>query len=58
MTNNSLEAGNNVLKNFFSRPAQNIKVFLGKMRDFFVENVTQQKLAVAKLPQFKEKPKI
>ena len=36
-TNNSLESGNNVLKIFFQRKSQNIKVFFWKMKDFIRE---------------------
>ena len=36
-SNNSLESGNKVLKDFFNRKAHNIKEFLGKMKDFLRE---------------------
>ena len=42
-TNNSIESGNNVLKNFFNRKSENIKLFIGKMREFIVEWSTQDK---------------
>jgi len=42
-TNNSLESGNNVLKVFFQRKSQNIKVFFAKMKDFIREWSIQEK---------------
>jgi hypothetical protein len=42
-TNNSLEAGNNVLKSFFERKAHNIKEFIVKMKDFICEWSIQEK---------------
>lgn len=42
-TNNSLESGNNVLKIFFQRKSQNIKVFFCKMKDFIREWSIQEK---------------
>jgi len=42
-TNNSLESGNNILKIFFQRKPQNIKVFFAKMKDFVQKWSLQEK---------------
>jgi len=42
-TNNSLESGNNIIKNFFDKKSQNIKEFFCKMRDFVTEWSTLEK---------------
>ena len=44
-SNNSLESGNNVLKLFFNRKAQNIKTFLAKMKEFIIEWSAQNKIS-------------
>lgn len=57
-TNNSLESGNNVIKNFFDRKSHNIKEFFGRMRNFINEYSTAEKtsfpLQISFLPKIKK----
>lgn len=42
-SNNSVESGNKIIKDFYNRRAHNIKEFLGKAKDFVREWSTQEK---------------
>ncbi len=57
-SNNSVESGNKVLKDFFNRKPQNLKEFLCKIRDFLREWSTIEKTSFPMRPAYKNKMKI
>jgi len=53
-SNNSVESGNKLLKDFFNRKPQNIKVFLAKIQDFLREWSTLEKTSFSLQVEYKK----